>query len=128
MEPLRPRSQQNIGLFAHELGHYMDLSHTLRYAMDTLNDAKIIFGLPGNDPGAFDGDGFSNTPPEPFIAQLQCSSTTSVTLNGVPFTLPRNNIMSYWCSLDKTVTPQQIARARQKLRDRATSEGLIIGG
>jgi hypothetical protein len=120
--------QQNIGLFAHEVGHYMDLSHTFRYAMDTINDAEIIFGLLGNDPAAFDGDGLSDTLPDPFISQLGCSSTTSVTLNGVLFTLPRDNIMSYWFSLDKTVTPQQIARARQKLRDRATSEGLIIGG
>ena len=102
---------QNIDLFAHELGHYFGLHHTFvefktkAQAAEALRKAK-------NRPSAFDGDGLAETPPEPYIVDLGCARDTTVTLNGVPFSLLRDNVMSYYHNDTKRLTPEQIKVVR----------------
>ncbi len=103
---------QNIGILAHEIGHYFGLAHPFVQTFASLPAAELYLTAHGNDPQAFDGDGLSDTPPDPFIdiPEFQCKPTQSVTLNGRVFPLPRLNIMSYYSNagVDRTdLTPQQ---------------------
>jgi hypothetical protein len=104
---------QNIGALAHELGHYLGLSHPFARIFSSLQDAQSYFTAHGDDPTVFDGDGLSDTPPDPFIdaPAYQCGAVASITLDGRNFPLPRTNIMSYYGStagVDRTdVTVQQ---------------------
>jgi hypothetical protein len=103
---------QNTGILAHEIGHYFGLSHPFAQTFASLPAAELYFTSHGNDPAVFDGDGLSDTPPDPFIdiPEFQCRPTQSVTLNGQVFPLPRQNIMSYYSNagVDRTdLTPQQ---------------------
>jgi len=105
---------QNSGALAHEIGHYLGLSHPFPQVFASVQEAEAYLTAHGNDPQAFDGDGLSDTPPDPFIniPKFQCNpSTQSVTLNGQVFSLPRKNIMSYYSNgakVDRTeLTPQQ---------------------
>ncbi len=120
---------QNIGLFAHELGHYMGLSHTFAREFGSVQEAESFFTVNGNNPAVFDGDGLSDTPPDPYVnvSQVQClATTTNLSLNGTQFILPRNNIMSYYDDPAKTITPQQVQIVRQALEARV-QRGLILG-
>ena len=88
---------QNIGLFAHEVGHYLGLAHTFGPTFSTVAQARSHFVTNGRNPAMFDGDGRSDTAPDPFIAALQCNQrATSVSLDGTVLPLPRSNIMSYY--------------------------------
>ena len=105
---------QNIGELAHELGHYLGLSHPFAMIFNSVQDAQAYLSAHGNLPGIFDGDGLSDTPPDPYIdtPQFQCDpSVQSVTLNGQVFPLPRKNIMSYYSNgrnIDRTeLTPNK---------------------
>lgn len=103
---------QNSGILAHEIGHYFGLSHPFAQTFASLPAAELYLTAHGNNPQAFDGDGLSDTPPDPFIniPEFQCKPTQSVTLNGQVFPLPRLNIMSYYSNagVDRTdLTPQQ---------------------
>jgi hypothetical protein len=110
---------QNIGLFAHEAGHYLGLAHTFptKKAFDTLADAQAYFSSHGYNVGAFDGDGLSDTLSDPMVKALTDSHPTSVTLRdaagrNVVIPVPYDNIMTYWDNAYKTLTPQQISRVR----------------
>ena len=104
--------------FAHELGHYLGLLHTHRPGFDTVQEAEAFFKRTGRNPAVFDGDGLSDTPPDPLIRPLRRKPTaTSVELDGVTFELPRRNLMSYYNEGD-SLTPQQIAMARWLLEYR----------
>lgn len=108
---------QNITLLAHEMGHYFGLPHTFAREFDTVAAAEA-FLLEQNSPGAFEGDGFSDTVPDPFIRALECGQSTSVLLNGSAVPLARGNLMSYYDSAVKTLSPQQVARVRWILAER----------
>ncbi|MGE5175939.1 MAG: RICIN domain-containing protein [Hyphomicrobiales bacterium] len=101
----------NPYLFAHELGHYFGLQHTFR-PFPTKAAAAAAFERAGKNPKFFDGDGLAETPPEPYIEELQCGTDTSVTLDGVRFSLLRDNIMSYYASPTKTLDPKQVSIVR----------------
>jgi hypothetical protein len=120
---------QNLGLLAHELGHYMGLSHTFPLdGFDSVAEAQTYFDNNGNNPQSFDGDGLADTLPDPNVGTevFQCRHTTSLTLNGYQFILPRNNIMSYYDEFRKMITPQQIYFVHQTLLARAQNNGLSI--
>jgi hypothetical protein len=102
---------QNAYLLAHEMGHYFGLDHTFRQFKTKAAAAEGLRAA-GNKPNAFDGDGIVDTPPEPFIDELTCSGDTTVTLNGIPFSLLRTNVMSYYRSEVKTLTPEQVRIVR----------------
>jgi hypothetical protein len=102
---------RNIDLLAHELGHYFGLSHTF-HQFKTKAEASAALRAAGNKPEAFDGDRLAETPPEPYIEELQCGDGAVVVLNGIPIPLLRDNIMSYYDSPTKTLTPQQVSIVR----------------
>lgn len=122
---------QNIQLFAHEVGHYLGLRHTFAREFKTVADAQAYFNNQGHvtgpaSPNVFDGDGLSDTPPDPYSQDRQGGTSTSVILSGTTFTLPRTNIMSYYDSPTFTLSPQQIDRVREFVRARGV--GLEWGG
>jgi len=102
---------QNAFLMAHELGHYFGLNHTFR-EFKTRTAAAEAFRSAGSKPSAFDGDGLAETPPEPYIEELACTRDTTVLLNGIAFSLQRNNVMSYYFSGTKTLIPEQVRIVR----------------
>ena len=111
---------QNVGLLAHEIGHYLGLAHTFASVFGSLADAASALQAGGGDPAVFDGDGLDDTPPDPFIAtaKYQCDpTTTKATLDGRDLPLPRENIMSYY-EPRSGLSPMQIARARWFLVER----------
>lgn len=89
---------QNIGLFAHEVGHYLGLAHTFGPTFNTVAEAQSYYIGNGRNPALFDGDGRSDTSPDPFISALCCNpaAATTITLDSTSFPLPRSNIMSYY--------------------------------
>jgi hypothetical protein len=110
---------QNIGLFAHEVGHYLGLAHTHGPSFNTVAEAQSYFVSNGRNPRVFEGDGRSDTPPDPFITALQCNPTaTTVSLSGTSFDLPRSNIMSYY-EPRSGVSPSQTWTMRQTLQLRS---------
>ena len=104
---------QNIGVLAHEIGHYLGLIHTFSGGFNSLVEAEAALESTGNNPAIFDADGLSDTPPDPFIAldEYQCQPVPGVTLNGTFFPVPRDNIMSYY-EVRTGLSEMQIVRAR----------------
>lgn len=88
--------QQNIGILAHEAGHYLGLAHTFSPTFGTIAEAENYFISHGHDPAVFEGDGRDDTPPDPFTGQTQCFPPAFINLDGVTLPLPRRNIMSYY--------------------------------
>ena len=88
---------KHVDALAHEIGHYLGLPHT--FAADPFESAaaaETYLAAGGGTAGVFDGDGFGDTPPDPSIRSLECDRTREITLGGVAFRLPRQNIMSYY--------------------------------
>jgi hypothetical protein len=100
--------------FAHEMGHYLGLGHTMPNlpAFASIAEAAAYFVQNGRTASVFDGDGFSDTPPDLYMQFLECATTTAaVTLDGVVFELPRDNLMSYYKEA-AVLTPMQCAIVR----------------
>lgn len=113
-------AHQNIGLLAHEFGHYFGLDHpALQYP--TVAAAEAAFIANGKDPSKFDCDGLADTPPGPVIDELGCTADMSVKLAGVEVRIARGNIMcySYPPAGEFSITAQQAARVRWMLGYRA---------
>jgi hypothetical protein len=112
---------QNIGILAHEIGHYLGLVHTFPGVYKNVAEAEAVLKNNGNKPFTFDADGLSDTLPDPFIAtdEYQCQPTAGVTLNGIFFPIPRENIMSYY-EVRTGLSEMQIERARWVLATRMT--------
>jgi hypothetical protein len=106
---------QNIGLFAHEAGHYLGLAHTFGPTFSTVAQARTYFVNNGRNPSLFDGDGREDTFPDPYVSAVQCNtSITSLNLDGTVFPLPRSNIMTYY-EPRSDLSPSQAATVRQTL-------------
>ena len=99
--------------FAHEMGHFLGLGHTMPNlpAFANIGEAATYFVQNGRTGSVFDGDGLSDTLPDPYMRFLECATTTSVTLDGIAFELPRDNLMSYYKEA-AVLTPMQCAIAR----------------
>ncbi len=105
---------------AHEIGHYLGLSHTFRGQFENYAAVEKHFVSRGRDPQVFDGDGFADTPPDPLLRGLKCDRRKTLTLSGTEFELPRSNIMSYYVERD-SLSPSQIERVRWTLLERVAS-------
>ncbi len=117
--------RQNIGMFAHEAGHYLGLLHPFRREFETVAEADAWLKDHKGEVSSFDGDGLSDTPPDPFIKALQCGSDESVVLQGRKIAIDRTNIMGYWPHHRKTISPQQAEIARWFARRRQQSRMLL---
>ncbi len=117
--------RQNIGSFAHEVGHYLGLSHTFAREFETVAGAEAWLKDHQGDVSCFDGDGLPDTPPDPFIKVLQCRSEGSIVLQGRRIAVERNNIMGYWPGPRPTVSPQQAEIVRWFVRRRMRS-GMLL--
>ncbi len=117
-EPSTVCGEQNIGLLAHELGHFLGLGHTFKQEFASIEEATSRFRDEGAE--AFDGDGIADTLPDPFVRQdhLQCKPVHALQLDDVLVHLPRDNVMSYWLWPTKTLTftQQSLVRQAAKLR------------
>ena len=123
---------QNIGLMAHEIGHYLGLPHTFAKEFGSYAEAEAYFALVGAPPNSdvYEGDGRDQTEPDPFIdtTAYQCSST-SVTIYGYVFELPRDNVMSYYHPITEVVESQfHTARQTWAVRTGKPMHELILGG
>jgi hypothetical protein len=97
------------------------LPHTFPKLFATPQLAEEHLRNNGNKPEAFDGDGFSDTPPDPLITPLECERRAVISLNGHKFSLPRRNLMSYY-NERRTFTPQQTNRVRWMLRKKLENQ------
>ncbi len=99
--------EQNIGLFAHEVGHYLGLPHTFRAIFGSVANAEAFYVINDREPGVFDGDGRDQTLTDPFVDTFgtQCL-LPSIILDGDEFPLPRANIMSYYHPVGEVVASQ----------------------
>ncbi len=110
---------ENIDLFVHELGHYLGLPHTFAKEFNSISEAESYFAGKNRDPLAFDGDGITDTLPDPYVNRLEfaCTAVDTVTVLGVAFPLPRRNIMSYYKDVaaveNRTLSATQTIITRQ---------------
>ena len=122
---------QNIGLFAHEAGHYLGLPHTFSQIFLSVPLAEAFFINHGSDPIVFDGDGRDESYPDPYVdvPGVQCNVTTSsLTLGGVVFPLPRTNVMSYYYPVSDLVSSQAWTVRQALLLRSGQNLGLIAYG
>lgn len=114
---------EDIGLLAHELGHYFGLPHTFGRELNTFDEALNLFQSNGGNSAIFDGDisVIHDTAPDPYIKELQCDfNKNAVVFGGTPLKLERENIMSYYqCEFErKTFSLEQTNHIRQALIER----------
>lgn len=104
--------EPDVGLLAHEIGRYLALPHTFTSIHPSVADAADTLADATQDPNAFDGDGFADTPPDPGVyEEHQCASEETVRIGGLEFELPRTNIMSHYQERSE-LSLQQAERAR----------------
>jgi hypothetical protein len=106
----------HIDHLPHELGHHLGLAHTFAQPFPDLWDAATFMEEHGGV-AAFDGDGLTDTLPDPSVHYTECDAVSQIELNGKAIELPRRNIMSYYDERD-SLTPQQIARLRWFVMER----------
>lgn len=142
--------QQNIWLFAHEVGNYLGLKHTFvgwdDSTTETPDKASHYLAAHDHTENALDGDGLRDTPPEAGTAFYvnqgwdPCRGHDSYAITGkyvtgpannrteVPFTCnfrpDRHNMMSYFACDPMHFTPMQIDLMRQTLQERLAQASL----
>ena len=115
---------QNIRLFSAVVGAYLALRKTFPRVFETVAEAEEYFRTRDSNPAAFDGDGLSDTAPDPFIREVarRDPSPDKVVLNGVEFIPPCDNVKSFWDAATNTISPQQSIRARWWLAKRTENQ------
>jgi hypothetical protein len=144
-----PASFGGTQLLAHELGHYLHLSHTFSKNPQSIEQAAAQMKAwaashPGQDPrSVFDGDGLPDTPPDPrgslFVAVhgTKCDPTKgSVVVEAstgglaLPYVLTpdRDLVMGYYftCGFDSYVSDAQYDRVHAALGS-GNRRSLVIG-
>ncbi len=111
--------RQNISLLAHEFGHYFGLPHTFAGSFQTVADAAAALAAANNDTSIFAGDPFDDTPPDPMIGEIACLDTRAVRLGERDVPICRDNIMSYYDSPTKTLSPRQVRTVKWMLERRS---------
>ena len=125
---------QNIGLMAHELGHFLGLPHTYAEAFETYGDALSYYIAYGGTAASdvFEGDGRDQTYPDPFIDTwaYQCDpATKSVTFMSEEFPLPRDNVMAHYYPSSRVLESQfYTARQNWLLRNGQLPHEGVLGG
>jgi hypothetical protein len=117
--------RQNIGVFDHEVGHYLGLSHTFASEFKTVAEAEAWLKDHKGDVSSFDGDGLADTPPDPFIQAIQCDRASSVILQGKRVSFDRSNLMGYWYHPHGTFSRGQVEIVRWFARRRLRS-GMML--
>jgi Metallo-peptidase family M12B Reprolysin-like len=117
--------RQNIGVLAHEVGHYLGLSHTFAMEFDTVAHADEWLRDHKGQVDSFDGDGLSDTPPDPFIRAIQCNRESSVILQGKKIVFDRRNITGYWYNRSKVLSRQQVEIVKWFVQRRLQS-GMLL--
>jgi len=117
--------RQNINVFPHEVGHYLGLLHTHAKDFDTVAQAEAWLKDHKGEVSSFDGDGLSDTPPDPFINAIQCDRASHVMLQGKRVVFDRSNTMGYWSHPHLTLSRQQVPIARWFARRRLRS-GMLL--
>ncbi|GMV39466.1 MAG: hypothetical protein AMXMBFR64_11820 [Myxococcales bacterium] len=113
----------------HELGHHLGLGHTHSNDYATVEEAEAAFVANGMDETFFDGDSMWLTLPDPWVKAVACDPTvTSLTLAGVTFKLPRNNVMSYYTKGDQLEADQRVITRQVLLLRQAKSLALLLPG
>ena len=109
-----------VGCFAHEAGHYFGLSHTFAREFPGVQEASRFLKEHGGDTSVFDGDGLSDTLPDPGVPDAFNNGVTKLTLSGKEIPLPTGNIMSYmrWDG-HEWMSEQQAERVRAVYRFRS---------
>lgn len=108
---------EHTSAFAHELGHHLGLWHTFARIFPDSGQAAAYLSEHAGDVRAFDGDGLSDTAPDPGIRSSECTRGAELELNGVRVPLARRNVMSYYEERD-SLTSEQIQRLRWFVRER----------
>ena len=125
---------QNIGLMAHQLGHFLGLPHTFAEAFDTYGDAMSYYLAFGGGVGSdvFEGDGRDETYADPFIEAwtYQCDpGTKSVSFVDEDFLLPRDNVMAHYYPSTRVLESQfYTARQTWLLRSGQLPHEAVLGG
>ena len=84
-------------LLAHRIGLYLGLPHTFAAIHGSVAEAADTLSDRQQEPSAFDGDSFEDTLPDPGVYALtQCEDQRSMTIGGLGFELPRDNLMSHF--------------------------------
>jgi hypothetical protein len=108
---------EHASAFAHELGHHLGLGHTFARVFPDADQAAAYLAERRGDVRAFDGDGLTDTAPDPGIRTTECWRGAELRLNGLRVPLPRRNVMSYYEERD-SLTREQIRRLRWFVRER----------
>jgi hypothetical protein len=116
--PPDPCRRPHIGGMAHEIGHYLGLSHTFPRVFGNLEQLESALAENKN---VLDGDDLSDTLPDPEMRSNECAENPVVVVSKQRFVLPRDNIMSYYCQRDR-ISPQQQGRARWLLEWRQKNQ------
>lgn len=121
--PARTISMPAIGnlFFQHEAGHYFGLVHTFWFD----SCAMLTLANTDNDVNGFHSvtdDDIHDTPSDPTPTCLSTISTnfcatTTATINGIVFTPPLKNVMSYYGCTPQEFSPDQIKAIKYNMKN-----------